>query len=359
MRIRCLKSVAAFLLTVLVALWVGCSPMGDHEDSQDDRRRPGSGRGGGDDDFRGGDSSEEENNGDSGFFAVGNDDNNDNNDNNDLELDPSTNLESTEDTQDVGLRRRDQTKKLSRKIDFLFFVDGSKHSHPFLTPENIDSKFNSFIAQLKKANVNWRFYFISAAANENSKKPLNNGEPSDLERDGAFILDKYLSLTNLEPYNLQDSVHSVFVDTLSHNNNGDRRRDACRFPPFCHSEKDTRPLRAFHKFLSRFANSLRDDADLVSVIISAIDEARLDRKNGPMDASLILDSFNEKFPSDKNFFAVSIVVKVGEQAQCGTKFKAASHIPQLSLLTRGTVINICNTQQDGYGKPIIDFLKKK
>ncbi len=332
---------AFFIVIGLIALWLGCSPVdGKYEEPEDRRRRGADVPRDLSKNFEFGE--EDDENGDSGYF---------------LNKQRDDKKESAIET--LHVTPRSQKRGLSKKIDFLFFVDASKKTQPFLDFENINSKFNSFIQQLENNDIAWRFYFISAAANK-SDNPLNNGKPFFLERDGALIRTNFLSPTNLEPYDMQGSIHSVFVDTLSYNSVSGGKKARCDLPPYCHIENEIRPLRSFFRFLSSYANILREDADLVSIIISAGDEKRFGRSKEPLDSVSVMESFNEKFSKDKNFFSISIVVKVGEEGECvNSKLRAASRIPQLSLLTQGTVINICSTQQDGYGKPIVEFLKKK
>ena len=266
------------------------------------------------------------------------------------------------------VRYRGAKRNLSNKIDFLFLVDGSDTTRPFLSRPIIGSTFRSFINKLEEKKIDWRFYFVSARA-FGDKKPSRikgpyDGKPSRLERDGAFILTNYLSQDNLKPYSLNKTdVHSVFIDTLSYNQKVGSKpssKPSCEFPPFCHKESENRPLRAFHLFLSNFSDNLRENADLVSIVISAGDEKPLSRKDEPMDALNIITKFNQIFP-EKNFFAVSIVVKAGKAEACGEKSKlqAATFIPGLSLVTQGLVINICSRTPEGYGTPIIEFLNNK
>ena len=245
-----------------------------------------------------------------------------------------------------------------KKIDFLFIIDGSSASYPFLRKDHIDSQFSSFISNLREHDIDWRFYFLSAEAVDSKKSSaLQNGRPFYLERDGVFIRVDFLSQENLEPYNLKDDVHSVFLDTLSYNATLAKKKTDCGLPPYC-GRKYSRPLLSLKKFISGYKNLLRSDAALIPIIISARDEGVL-RKKELTDPTEVMGLVREQLPS-KEFFSISIVVKVGERGECGdTKLKPASLIPQLSLLSKGTVINICSKQHDGYGKPIIDFLRKR
>ena len=327
----------------LVIFWVSCTPVDSYEQPPDDRRRsaphddtPALSADEFNFDYVEEDSGSDDQPEDRGSFSV------------DQQKKGERKKEYSS-SRDV-FESRSHYSSDGKKIDFLFVLDGSPKNTPFLRKDNVDSKFNSFISKLHENGIDWRFYFLSASS---------NGKPFFLERDGVLIRTNFLSSKNLEPYNLlEDNIHFVFVDTMAYNAVSPSTSSSCHLPPYCHNEKQNQPLLSLKKFFTGYKNVLRDDAALVTVVISSNDEAP-SRKADPVEALEVINVLNEEL-SSKEFFSISIVVKVGESGTCkNSRLRPSSHIPQLSLLSKGTVINICSKQHDGYGKPIIDFLTKK
>ena len=258
-------------------------------------------------------------------------------------------------------------KGLSNKMDFIFIIDASPENKPYIQTSLLDEKIGVLPSKLTEMGVDWRFYFLNAEFKEskNEKKNGRNAKLTDLENSGGLIIFQYLdqALSNLH---FQGHARTIFISTISHPSVKSGKQ--CGLPPYCHKKNDTRPLTVLKRFLSQAQNTLRQDADLIAVILTNRDEVQpakggfFRRKNTApgVDAGLVVDEFKNNY-SKKKFYAASIVVKAGS-TECKNQVKQniyASHIPQLSLLTRGAIINICSASNNGYAAPLLRMIKSK
>ena len=258
-------------------------------------------------------------------------------------------------------------KGLSNKIDFLFIIDASPENRPYTQTSVLDEKIGILPSQLTEMGINWRFYFLNAEFKEskNAKKAGRNAKLTDLENSGGLIIFQYLNQALANNY-FQGQARSIFISTISHPDS--KSRNQCGLPPYCHKKNDTRPLTVLKKFLSQAQNILRQDADLISVILTNRDEVQpkkggwfRGKKDVPlMDAGLVVDEFKNNY-SDKKFYAANIVVESGS-TECKNQVKQnifASYIPQLSLFTEGALINICSASNNGYAAPLLRMIQSK
>lgn len=245
-----------------------------------------------------------------------------------------------------------EQSSLSEKIDFLFVLDTSLSNRKFIEKSVLQKKLGTFIPRLNDENIDWRIFTTCGHTNED--EPIYNGRLHEMEHNGTLINFLYLDSHILDSYNARDSLaftSEVFIDTISHS-----KRANCSRPPFCYKNAENRPLKALSGFLNTASRHqiLREDADLLVIIISSQDERPSKTKpKKSYDPRNITDQFEQSFP-DKNLFAVNFVVK-STDANC-KKGKAASFIPQLGILTNGLTESICS---NNYTHTIIEFIREK
>ena len=245
-----------------------------------------------------------------------------------------------------------EQSSLSEKIDFLFVIDTSLSNRKFIEKSVLQKKLGSFIPRLNDENIDWRIFTTCGHTDED--KPIYDGRLHEMEHNGTLINFLYLDNHILDSYNARDPLafmSAVFIDTISHPN-----RVNCSRPPFCHRNTENRPLKALSGFLNTAHRHqiLRDDADMLVIIISNQDEQPSKTKpKKPYDPRKITDQFEQSFP-DKNLFAINFVVK-STDASC-KKGKPASFIPQLGILTNGLTESICS---NNYTHTIIEFIREK
>ena len=245
-----------------------------------------------------------------------------------------------------------EQSSLSEKIDFLFILDTSLSNRKFIEKSVMQKKLGTFIPRLNDEKIDWRVFTTCGHTDED--EPIYDGRLHEMEHNGTLINFLYLDNHILDSYNARDPlafVSEVFIDTISH-----PKRANCKRPPFCHRNTENRPLKALSGFLNTAHRHqiLRDDADMIVIIISNQDERPSKKKpKKPYDPRKVTDQFEQSFP-DKNFFAINFVVK-STDASC-KKGKAASFIPQLGILTNGLTESICS---NNYTHTIIEFIREK
>ena len=250
----------------------------------------------------------------------------------------------------------DDQNPLSEKIDFLFIVDTSNSNKEYIKESTIQKKLGNFIPKLNEENIDWRIY--TTCGHTDDEETIYNGRLHELEHNGILIPFLYLDNSILNADDARDPLaytSEVFIDTISHPS-----RRNCDMPPFCYRDRENRPLKALSGFLSTASKNevLREDADLVIVIISNQDERPAKSKafskpKNPYDPRNIQAQLKEDFP-DKTWHAVTFVVR-STDSDC-TDGKASSYIPQLARLTGGLTANICSNT---YAQTIIDFTREK
>ncbi|MDE0151856.1 MAG: hypothetical protein OXK80_05110 [Bdellovibrionales bacterium] len=260
--------------------------------------------------------------------------------------------DSEETREVITIHPSDDQRNLSNKIDFLFILDASRSNQDYIEESVIQKKLGTFIEKLDQENINWRIYTTSGETDKD--EPLYNGKLHELEHRGTIIPFLYLDNEVLSADNARDPkayISEVFIDTISH-----PKRRNCDMPPFCYKDKENRPLKALSGFLnvaSRY-ELLRNDADLVVIIISNQDERPSETKpKEPFAPTYIQDQLQEDF-SDKTWHAITFVVR-STDSNC-TDGKASSNIPQLARLTGGLTASICSNT---YAQTIIDFIREK
>jgi len=243
---------------------------------------------------------------------------------------------------------------LSDTIDFLFIIDASPSNKHYIKELTIQKKLENFIKMLNEAGIDWRVYTTSSAYTDENK--LKNGRLHQLEYNKTLIDSLYLDNHILDAYNPrypQNFTSEVFIDTISHPQRTGFWRQHCKMPPFCHRNKQNRPLRALNGFLtiaSKYDNVLREDADLVIIIISNQDEQPLNEEI--YNPTSIQNQLEENF-SDKTWHAIAfVVVPTSACKNCN----GATYIPRLTILTSGKSYSI---DSNTYAQTIIDFIKKK
>ena len=245
-----------------------------------------------------------------------------------------------------------EQSSLSEKIDFLFILDTSLSNRKFIEKSVLQKKLGTFIPRLNDEGIDWRIF--TTCGHTDKDKPIYDGRLHEMEHNGTLINFLYLDNHILDSYNARDPlafVSEVFIDTISH-----PKRVHCSRPPFCHRNTENRPLKALSGFLNTASRHqiLRDDADMLVIIISNQDERPSKTKpKKPYDPRKITDQFEQIFP-DKNLFAINFVVK-STDASC-KKGKAAVFIPQLGILTNGLTESICS---NNYTHTIIEFIREK
>jgi len=180
---------------------------------------------------------------------------------------------------------------------------------------------------------------------------------------GGIVYSQYLDDGVAQAYNTH--VRDLFIDTISHRS---LRSADCDLPPYCLKKKNNRPLRVLHHFIQNSEYLLREDADLVPIIISNLDEKPFQQEvdgrkvKTVIRSNRLIDEFQKKYP-DKRMYVVNIIINPADE-NClngnprGSEY--GSYLAEASHLTQGMMLSLCPIfEVNAFTDPIISFLNKK
>ncbi len=239
----------------------------------------------------------------------------------------------------------------NNKLDIIFIVDTSHSMDSFLRKSR--EKFKGFLNALKP--LDWRILFTNATDNKHRFFSYNlQGSVMPFEHRGVILKDTHY-LTKDTP-----NHRSIFLDTLDVHtgiasistmgrNEASLVPGKCQRPPFCGSYNE-QPLKAMRSFLKKNVKYLRDDANVVTVIISDSDEGEHTDPAHRTTAEDVVHVFNDEFGGEyKKFIVYGILVKPGDekcQKQQGgflsNENLYAVRLSKIVELTKGTSASICD-----------------
>ena len=248
-------------------------------------------------------------------------------------------------------------------VDILFVLNTSASMNYYLKT-GFEQRFTNFIPSIE--GLDWRILFTNAGVSSggffSSFSRAMNGKPMRLEGRQGILKRRYLDKAVLDYPDtfLRTITKKRSARSVTHSKN-DRHDNICNFPPYCHNGRS--PLRATWAGFSANAPFLREEADLVVVIISNSDE-RKPSKFPLLLPEEVVEQFRNVYESGKRLSVLSLII-LPDDKKCllentqthktGSKTSEGKNIAKLAEQTGGGNFSICLKDYSVLGKTIVQL----
>ena len=248
-------------------------------------------------------------------------------------------------------------------VDILFVLDTSVSMNYYLKTA-FEKRFARFISLIDP--LDWRMFFTNAGYSSGrfNFSGAMNGKAMRLESRKGILKRRHLDKTvpNYADIFLLTITKKTVMQSMGRKSNGDYNN--CSFPPYCHGGE--KPLRATRASFSANKNLIREEADLVVVIISNTDENKV-RKAQALSADEVIEEFVSIYGSNKRLSVLSLIV-LPEDKDCLLENKKiqrvipetweGKRIAKLAEQTGGGNFSICLKDYSVLAKTIVQLNKQ-
>ncbi len=262
---------------------------------------------------------------------------------------------------DLKEEGENQNSYEDRPFDLLFVLDTSEDMRFYLT-RAFEHRFLNFLSPFE--DKDWRVLITHTDVSNSDvflsslrdKKALNGAAMNLESASGGKILKRRFIDPDLKDY------EQVFYNTLTYPS-----LSQCRLnPPFCHGAL-VQPLRALSQAFSANQDIIREEADLVALILTNTDEEPLKKPKKRFSPEEVISDFQSVYGSEKRFFVFGLII-VPEDEECKKQDKKAQpvlslrsnhyghSIQALSRATGGEVFSICEEDYTALSNRIVQTL---